>query len=65
MKLSTGCAYNTVLLSSSLLFGMSSKQGPSLRIRLVGHLENKARETGQLLKPSYLLSKVPGKASFK
>lgn len=65
MKLSTGCAYNTVLLSSSLLFGISSKQGPSLRMRLAEDLRNKAWETGQLLKLSYLLSKVPGKASFK
>lgn len=65
VKLSAGCAYNTVLLNSLLLWGMSYKQGPSLRIRLAEDPGNKAWETGQLLKLSYLLSKVPGKASFK
>lgn len=46
-------------------FWMSSKQRPFLGIRLAKDLGNKAWETGQLLKVSYLLSKVPGKASFK
>lgn len=48
-----------------IAFGMSSEQRPSLEIRLAEDLGNKAWETGQLLKVSYLLSKVPGKASFK
>lgn len=50
MKLSPGCAYNTVLLSSPLLFGIRYEQGPSLRIRLAEDLGNKAWATGWLLK---------------
>lgn len=50
---------------SKQFVAFGDKQGPSLRIRLAEDLGNKAWETGQLLKLSYLLSKVPGKASFK
>lgn len=48
-----------------IAFWMSSEQRPFLGIQLAEDLGNKAWETGRLLKVSYLLSKVPGKASFK
>lgn len=65
VKLSPGCAYNTVLLSSPLLFGISHEQGPFSQDKAFWGCGEQSLGNRVVMEMWYLLSKVPGKAHCK